>query len=256
MVESPIELHQFSHSHYNEKVRWALDYKRIPHVRINYLPGPHVPQIRRMTGQTEVPVLRIDGRVVHGSATIIDLIEQRFPSPPLYPADAAARHDAIAMQARLDAELGPEVRRAAFDTTLDDTAFVVATFASEKSAWKRKLYGAAFPLTRALMRKAMNITPETGRRSKEKVDGLLDFLAEKTAATGYLVGDTFTIADLTGAALLGPVALVDHPDMRQPALRPPRFTALCAGWSGHPGMLWAREIWRKHRPARVGIVIA
>ena len=93
MVESPIELHQFSHSHYNEKVRWALDYKRIPHVRINYLPGPHVPQIRRMTGQTEVPVLRIDGRVVHGSATIIDLIEQRFPSPPLYPADAAARHE-------------------------------------------------------------------------------------------------------------------------------------------------------------------
>lgn len=256
MIENPIELHQFSHSHYNEKVRWALDYKGVPHVRINYIPGPHLPQIRRMTGQAQVPVLRMDGSVVHGSAAILDRIEQCFPSPPLYPAAVAARNDALAMQARLDAELGPEVRRAAFDTTLDDSAFVVATFASEKSAWKRKLYEATFPLTRALMRKAMNITPETGRRSKEKVDALLDFLAEQTAATGYLIGDSFTVADLTAAALLGPVALVEHPDMRQPALRPPRFAALCAGWSEHPGMLWAKGIYRKHRPARVGIVIA
>jgi glutathione S-transferase len=28
-------------SHYNEKVRWALDYKSIPHVRKTPLPGLH-----------------------------------------------------------------------------------------------------------------------------------------------------------------------------------------------------------------------
>jgi glutathione S-transferase len=256
MQESPIELHQFSHSHFNEKVRWALDYKGVPHVRINYIPGPHAPQIRRMTGQNQVPVLRIDGRAVHGSATILDLIEQRFPSPPLYPADSRLREEALALQTRLDAELGPEVRRAAFETMLENGAFVVATFASEKAAWKRRAFLAAFPLVRKAMTKSMNITPETGRRAKQRVDKLLDFLAEKSEATGYLVGDSFSVADLTAAALVGPVALVDHPDMRQSEPRPPRFSALCAEWAVHPGMTWAREIWSRHRPPRRGIVIA
>jgi glutathione S-transferase len=256
MQESPIELHQFSHSHYNEKVRWTLDYKNVPHVRLCYLPGPHAPQIRRMTGQSETPVLRIDGQATHGSARIIDLLEQRFPSPPLYPAGAAEREEALSIQARLDAELGGEVRRAVFETTLDSAAFTAATFASEKAAWKQKLYVASFPLTRAVMKKVMNITPETGRRARERVGVLLDFLAEKSAATGYLVGDTFTIADLTGAALLAPVALVDHPDMRQAEPRPPRYAALCAEWAAHPGMLWAKSMYAKHRPPRRGVVIA
>ncbi len=256
MQESPIELHQFSHSHYNEKVRWTLDYKGLPHVRICYLPGPHAPQIRRLSGQTETPVLRIEGRTVSGSAKIIDVLEQRFPSPSLYPADAGERDEALAIQGRLDAELGAEVRRAVFETTLDSAAFAVATFASEKAAWKQKLYQATFPLTRAIMNKVMDITPETGRRSRERVAVMLDYLADKSAATGYLVGDGFTVADLTGAALLGPVALVDHPDMRQAEPRPPRYSALCAEWAQHPGMLWAKSIWTKHRPPRRGVVIA
>ena len=37
-----IELLQFRHSPYNEKVRWALDLKRVPHRRHSLLPGPHV----------------------------------------------------------------------------------------------------------------------------------------------------------------------------------------------------------------------
>ena len=256
MQESPIELHQFSHSHFNEKVRWTLDYKNLRHLRICYIPGPHAPQIRSLSGQTETPVLRLEGQTVHGSARIIDLLEQRFPSPPLYPSDPTERDEALAMQARLDAELGPEVRCAVFETTLDTPSFCVATFGSEKAAWKQKLYQATFPVTRAIMKKVMNITPETGRRARERVTAGLDFLAEKSAATGYLVGDRFTVADLTGAALLGPVALVDHPDMRQAEPWPARFSALCAEWAGHPGMLWAKSIWGKHRPPRRGIIIA
>jgi hypothetical protein len=44
--------------------------------------------------------------------------------------------------------------------------------------------------------------------------------------------------------------------MRQAEPRPLRFSALCAGWAEHPGMQWAVGIWRKHRPARVGVLIA
>ena len=54
-------------SNFNEKARWALDYKGIPHVRKAPLPG--------LTGlwsgvltrgkSRRVPVLRLDGRIVH-----------------------------------------------------------------------------------------------------------------------------------------------------------------------------------------------
>ena len=65
MNEIPV-LWQFTASHYNEKARWALDYKGVPHVRRSLLPGAHAVRIRRMTGQTAVPVLEMNGAPIHG----------------------------------------------------------------------------------------------------------------------------------------------------------------------------------------------
>ena len=38
-----IRLWHLDVSHYNEKARWALDYKRVPHLRRAVPPGVHVP---------------------------------------------------------------------------------------------------------------------------------------------------------------------------------------------------------------------
>ena len=78
-------LWQFTASHYNEKARWALDWKGVAHVRQSLLPGPHALKIRRMTGQTAVPVLVLDGRAIHDSTRIIEALELAYPDPPLYP---------------------------------------------------------------------------------------------------------------------------------------------------------------------------
>lgn len=255
MIESPLELHQFSHSHFCEKARWALDLKGVRHLRINYLPGPHVPRIRSISGQTQVPVLKVDGRFVHGSAAIVDLVEKRWPTPALYPAEPAARDEALAIQARLDEDLDPDIRRAGFECMLEDAAYVTATFAPDKPAWTRRLYQATFPLTRIVMKKAMNITPEAARRSRAKVEAALDFLAEKSAATGYLVGDAFSVADLTAVSLLGPALDIERPDAKAAAPRPPRYAALCEEWNRHPAMAWAAGIWKRHRPESQGTVI-
>jgi hypothetical protein len=53
----PVLCWQFALSHYVEKVRWALDLKRVPHVRRSLLPGLHINRIKKMTSQTPVPVL-------------------------------------------------------------------------------------------------------------------------------------------------------------------------------------------------------
>ena len=103
MADAAVVLHQFLRSHFNEKARWALDWKRVPHTRRSYLPGPHFPALRRLSGQSATPVLALDGEVVAGSAAIVDALERRFPERPLYPEDPAQRERALGIQRRFDA---------------------------------------------------------------------------------------------------------------------------------------------------------
>ena len=74
-------LRQLPLSHYNEKVRWALDYKRIPHLRRSLLPGAHAVEAQRLTGTVSTtPVLTIDGESIGDSTRIIATIERRWPN--------------------------------------------------------------------------------------------------------------------------------------------------------------------------------
>src|SRR5262249_6254633 len=82
---------QFRFSHFNEKARWALDWKGIAHVRRSLLPGFHVPRVLWMTGQKSLPVLVLDEETIHDSTRIIERLERVRPEPALYPADAADR---------------------------------------------------------------------------------------------------------------------------------------------------------------------
>jgi glutathione S-transferase len=68
MSGTRIVLHQFQQSHFNEKARWGLDWKGLPHRRVSHLPGPHLPQTRRLSGQTATPVLDLDAEVVEKQA--------------------------------------------------------------------------------------------------------------------------------------------------------------------------------------------
>ena len=78
-AQAPV-LWQFAVSHYAEKARWALDYKHVPHIRRSLMPGPHVRRIKRMTGQTAVPVLELGGAIISDSTRIIEAIEKLIPT--------------------------------------------------------------------------------------------------------------------------------------------------------------------------------
>src|SRR4051794_34238447 len=81
-------------SHYNEKARWALDFKRIPHIRRAAIPGRHAKIARGLDSGTTFPVLELDGEIIGDSTLIIQELESRYPEPPLYPDDAAERRRA------------------------------------------------------------------------------------------------------------------------------------------------------------------
>ena len=98
-------------SHFNEKVRWTLDYKRIAHRR-QVLGADYLIRAWRATGRGTLPILWLDGRAIHDSTRIIAALEERYPDPPLYPADEALRRRALALEDEFDEGLGPAVRAA------------------------------------------------------------------------------------------------------------------------------------------------
>jgi len=209
-------LHQFSSSHFNEKARWALDYKNVEHTRLGYLPGPHIPQMKKLSGQSATPVLEWDGEVISGSTDIIRFIEQHQPEPALFPSDETQKEEVLTWCGRLDAELGPAVRSLVFASMINHTGYLISVFGKQKSALKLFFYRLLFPLLKPVIAKANGVNPENLKRAEQAVATFLDEIAEAAADTGYLVGSKFTAADLTAAALLAPLINPDHPDMAKP----------------------------------------
>ena len=245
-------LHQFPFSHFNEKARWGLDFKGLPHRRRSYLPGPHAAAIQKLSGQTSTPVLCVGNRVVSGSAEILRVLEELCPEPALVPLSAEDRERALALQSHYDAHLGPAIRTAIFSVMLHEPGYMCGMFSAPQPLPLRWAYRAMFPLARGRVERAYR-TDEAAHvdSCRATVDRTLDEIAEQVEATGYLVGDAFTIADLTAAALLAPVANPDHPDMRRPSPQPSRVAEFVASWHAHPASEWARSMYDAHRPPPV-----
>jgi glutathione S-transferase len=247
---APIELIQFERSHYNDKARWALDYKAIPHSRTCLLPGLHFGAVAKLTGGTTVPVLRMDGQVVGGSAAIIDALEARQPAPSLYPTDAADRTRALEIQALFDDEAGPAVRAALFAAFIKTAGYFSTVFSTHASTPKRLMYRAIYPVARRKLVTEMHLEdPEVLRRNLDRTEKAFDFVAENAGPTGYLVGDRFSVADLAAAALLAPAVETGRHEMVLPEPRPPAVVAWHRRWADHPGAAWVRARYANDRPA-------
>lgn len=254
MTEATVVLHQFASSHYNEKARWGLDWKGVVHRRETYLPGPHAPQMKRLSGQNATPVLCLDGAVIAGSAAILDALEQRFPERPLYPVDPALRERALAIQRDFDAEVGVAARTAAFSVLLEEPDYLCATFAGHRSWPVRALYRATLPALAALIAKANGVTDAVAvERAFERTQRALDFVAREVGPSGYLVGDAFSVADLCCASLLAVLVDPPHPDMSHPQPVPARIEAFLARFAQHPAAAWVLEQYARHRPPSCAI---
>ncbi len=240
-------LWQFAISHYAEKARWALDYKRVPHIRRSLIPGPHVPRIKRMTGQTATPVLELDGAIIFDSTRIIEAIEKAYPDPPLYPADREARERALELEDYLDEELGVHIRQWGYFMLMPYSSTVTALFTSQAAPGKRLFMRAIFPLMRPLMRSKMKVYPAEAGAARDRTIAAMDRIARELQPSGYLAGDGFTVADLTGAAMLWPLVLPKQFPYKLPAAMPPPMALERAHLAEHPALKWAAGIYAKHR---------
>ena len=106
------------------------------------------------------------------------------------------------------------------------------------------------PLAAPLVRKGNGITGAAA-----VADGIaagheaMDFVAAQAAASGYLVGDHFTLADITAACTLATLVRPAHSPMQSPQPLDSLFAGLIAPFQTHPAAQWVRDIYARHRGA-------
>ena len=72
-------------SPWSERVRWSLAFKHLPYEKQNYRPGVDEEELKKLTGQNQVPVLVTDGKIVPDSTAILEWLEATKSEPALLP---------------------------------------------------------------------------------------------------------------------------------------------------------------------------
>ena len=247
-------LWQIDVSHYSEKVRWALAWKGVEHERRSPPPGAHMLVALWLTRgrQYTFPVLSLDGRRIGDSTAIVAALEERYPDPPLYPADPAERRRALELEDFFDEELGPQIRllawhefgrdRDAFEALMRETAPGPLAKASRvTAAYARTYTGLRFGVR----------DPEAAERARTKILAALDRLEAELGDGEYLVGDRFSVADLTVASLFYPLALPPEGPMPADQRSAAGFERFREPLRERRGLQWVTEMFHRHRkPAR------
>lgn len=241
-------------SHYNEKARWALDYKGVEHRRKVPPAGFYGPWALWLTRgrQRRLPVLDLDGRIVPDSTAIIAALDERFPDPPLYPDDPAERTRALELEDHFDEHLAPAIRVFGWQHILAQPGgFANALLPDASEKVKRRLEVAMRPAAALVMRRDYGIDADAAEEARRAILAAMDRVEAALGDGEYLVGDRFGVADLTAAALFTPIL---RPPGRPhlPADPPPAVRELAAELEARPGGRWVHEVYRRHRGAWAG----
>jgi glutathione S-transferase len=244
-------LWQIAVSHYSEKARWALDYKEVPHKRRAVsVPGLHIPAalwLTRGASQT-FPVLEIDGHGIGDSTEIIAVLEERFPEPPLYPADPEQRRRALELEDFFDEELGPHLRLLAFHELGKDPERFQTVIERSTPGPLTKVSGGAVAYARTYTGLRFGVKSEQAAEiARGKVIAALDRLEAELGSGEYLAGDSFSVADLTAAALFYPLVIPDEGPLPEEEAPPAGMASFRAPLEGRAGYQWVEEMFRRHR---------
>ncbi len=260
-----ITLYELTWSHYCEKVRLALDYMQLPWRAVSIdafrkeplraLPRPaHLPSYT-------VPAIA-DARTqayVMDSTPILRYLAEQYPDgPKLFPGDAANRAAVDAMLLDLDSRLGILARRFAYtQLILECPAFLPQLFLRQRAGGVycapgvRGIAGACMGM---LLTQRFAFHRSEGLGMYEALERYLLNLGASLERRSFVVGDTFSAADLTLAALLRPLTIVpffaEHPGLQQLFERHRRVLTTEAGYVDLAYQVAIREARSRRPPIR------
>jgi glutathione S-transferase len=238
-------------SHYCEKARWALEWAGVGYEERAHLQGFHRVAVRRAGGGRTAPVLVSDGRVLAESAEIV--AEADALAPPerrLFPDDQAAAAEVRELERDFDARLGPHGRRWMYYELRGRGDLARAYASAGVPAWQRHSLRFAYPAISRVIDRYLDITPATAAESETVVRTVFDEVGERLGdGRPYLCGEVFTAADLTFAALTGPVLVPPEygVPLPQPDELPPGMATVVRELRVHPAGVHALAMFREKR---------
>jgi glutathione S-transferase len=238
-------------SHYNEKARWALDYKSIAHELRVPMPGLHGAKARVLTRgkHGRLPVMELEGRRIGDSTAIIAALEAYQPEPALYPADPAQKARALELEDYFDERLAPQMRRLVWHHVLQSTDAITDSLFGDRAPGRARFLRATAPAVRPFVRRDYGVSAESAEVAHGEVLAAMDRIEAELQPSGYLVGDRFSVADLTAAALFTPLIAPPYRPYL-PATFPAALQPLREELTARPGGRWIHTMYERHR--RVG----
>ncbi len=240
-----LKLYQFPISHYCEKARWALELKDLPYRKVNLLPGPHAKKAKKIAGNSKLPILLHDKYSTQGSSEIITYLDKNFSRRSLTPEDPEEAKLAAAWESYADREIGPQVRLLSYHTLLDHRNLVIPMMTQDCPWYSSLMMKTAFPKVSVAMRDLMKINDASAEKARQEISTALDNIADTLGDKEFLVGETFTRADLSVASLLAPLIMPQGYGVDWPETVPEPLASQISGFKDRLG--WVGHIYDNFR---------
>ena len=197
-----MKLIQIPFSHNCVKVRVALAHKGLAHEVENIAPTDRR-GVFRASGQGLVPVLVDDGVTLADSTAILLHLEERYPTPPLLPAEPARRIECLLLEDWADRAFMAASRRIAYVNVLSTPGLLGSMFFPGSSGLRLRIREA---MARRVVVRRFRIDPRRHRRDLADVRAAAALAVERLGKGPYLLGADLTIADIALAAMAAPLA--------------------------------------------------
>lgn len=240
-----ILLYQFESSHYCEKARWALDYKNVQYKTKNLLPGLHRIKLRGKVKDTSLPVLLMNGNYIQGSDRIIDFLDQASPINILTPTHPEQRAEAADWESFASTELATPLSVFHYSNLLETPDLLKQRYISNGPWYAPLYYAITFKRICEAISELYKITKNSAEQAHATIEAGLRKLEQHLHARNYLVGNQFSRADLSIAALLSPLAA--PPQLEASSNAYPAIMEFRNQLTNTPVMKWVNHIYQTHR---------
>jgi glutathione S-transferase len=196
-----MRLFQIPFSHNCVKVRHVLDLKGARYEAVSINPAVRA-EVKRLSGQTLVPVLVDRGHVVSGSTPILLYVEERFPDPPLLPGDPQERAECMLLMDWADGTFMAPARRLAYFQVLSVPGRLGEMFFPGMPPLAQRVAGRG---AARVLRLRFGIDAARNRTDEQRARSAARVAVDRLAGAGHLVGDRLSLADITLAAMTAPL---------------------------------------------------